>query len=82
MNSDFGWSLAAEGFEMNTPLPAIIGSIIGFSGAILTKIMCDVLNRDIRNGVLGGLKVAPPSVASDSCHHKEHTETTVDVVAN
>merc|ERR1719443_49220 len=73
LNSYSGWALVAEGFLLDSPLITVIGSLIGFSGAILTKIMCDAMNRDIMNVIFGGINVAPKKEGSGEV--KEHTET-------
>merc|ERR1719238_2163208 len=79
LNSYSGWALVAEGFLLDSPLITVIGSLIGFSGAILTKIMCDAMNRDIMNVIFGGINVAPKKEGAKEV--KEHTETTTDGAA-
>jgi len=70
-----------EGFLLESTSLTIVGSLIGFSGAILTKIMCDAMNRDILNVLFGGINVAAPAKKSGDEAPKEHVETGVEAVA-
>lgn len=79
LNSYSGWALVAEGFLLDSPVLTVIGSLIGFSGGILTKIMCDAMNRDVVNVVFGGMK----TVSAKKSGIKEdltHVETNANAV--
>jgi len=81
LNSYSGWALVAEGFMMKSIVLTIVGSLIGFSGAILTHIMCVSMNRDIFNVIFGGMNTAAPSKHDENEPKKEHVETTPEAVA-
>jgi NAD(P) transhydrogenase subunit beta len=54
LNSFTGTAAAMSGFVINNPVLIIAGALVGASGAILTKLMADAMNRSIVNIMVGG----------------------------
>ena len=54
LNSLTGSAAAMAGFVLGNPVLIIAGALVGASGAILTKLMADAMNRSIMNIMVGG----------------------------
>ncbi len=54
LNSLTGTAAAMAGFVLGNPVLIIAGALVGASGAILTKLMADAMNRSIMNIMIGG----------------------------
>src|SRR6187402_505056 len=63
LNSFTGTAVAMAGFVLDNPLLIIAGALVGASGAILTKLMADAMNRSVLNILIGGFGGGEGSVA-------------------
>jgi NAD(P) transhydrogenase subunit beta len=58
LNSLTGLAVAADGFALENLILLIAGTLVGTSGALLTKMMSDAMGRSLPNIILGGLPSA------------------------
>ena len=83
LNAYSGLAAAATGFVLDNTALIVSGALVGASGLILTKIMCDAMNRSLFNVLLGGFggdadAASPVATSQDG---KSINQTSPDDVA-
>ncbi|MEO8272733.1 MAG: NAD(P)(+) transhydrogenase (Re/Si-specific) subunit beta, partial [Chloroflexota bacterium] len=65
LNSFTGTAVAMAGFVLGNDVLIIAGALVGASGAILTKLMADAMNRSVLNIMIGGFGGGEGTMAAE-----------------
>jgi H+-translocating NAD(P) transhydrogenase subunit beta len=80
LNSYSGWAAAASGFLLNNNLLIVTGALVGSSGAYLSYIMCQAMNRSFISVIAGGFGIE--SSGADDTDYGEHREINAEDAAD
>ena len=78
LNSFTGLAVAADGFVLDNVILVIAGTLVGASGALLTKMMSDAMGRSLPKIILGGFGAAPVGSADDATGGEERSVRSAD----
>jgi NAD(P) transhydrogenase subunit beta len=81
LNSFTGTAVAMAGFVIDNPVLIIAGALVGASGAILTKLMADAMNRSVLNIMIGGFGGGEGTVGAVGAEGGSVREISADDVA-
>jgi NAD(P) transhydrogenase subunit beta len=81
LNSFTGTAVAMAGFVIDNPVLIIAGALVGASGAILTKLMADAMNRSVLNIMIGGFGGGEGTVGAVAAEGGTVREISADDVA-
>ena len=84
LNSYSGWAAAASGFLLNNDLLIVTGALVGSSGAYLSYIMCQAMNRSFISVIAGGFGIEAPSGGDQNLgqHREISAEETAELLAS